>query len=101
MQLLLMANQWEVYNVRGEFAKGTHYRLISSFYVYRHLASLSIDAESGGTIIGVPTSKRGPRLTHLFFTDNNLIFCKANSVEWRRMLKILEKYDLAWGKSST
>jgi hypothetical protein len=29
----------------------------------------------------------------LFFADDSLIFCKANSVEWRRILKILEVYE--------
>jgi hypothetical protein len=34
-----------------------------------------------GTISGVPTSKKGPKITHLFFADDSLIFCKANQVE--------------------
>lgn len=33
-----------------------------------------------GIITGVPTSPRGPRLSHLFFADDSIIFCKANSV---------------------
>jgi hypothetical protein len=31
------------------------------------LSSLINQAERAGTITGVPTSKRGPRLTHIFF----------------------------------
>jgi hypothetical protein len=41
-------------------------------------------------------SKKGPRLSHLFFADDNLLFCKVNLVEWRRISKILEKYEVAF-----
>jgi hypothetical protein len=57
------------------------------------LSSLLHHAVQSGTITGVPTSPRGPYLSHLFFADDSLIFCKANSVEWRRILKILEVYE--------
>ncbi len=33
-----------------------------------------------------------------FFADDSLLFCKANSVEWRRLMKILEKYEVASGQ---
>jgi hypothetical protein len=55
-------------------------------------------AESLGVITGVPSSKKGPRLSHLFFADDSLLFCKANSVEWRRITNILEKYEEASGQ---
>ena len=37
--------------------------------------------------------KRGPKLTHLFFVDDSLLFCKANSQECGNVLKILEEYE--------
>jgi hypothetical protein len=61
------------------------------------LSALLMRAEKNGVLIGVPTSKKGPTLSHLFFVDDSLIFCKANSVEWRRLTKILEKYEAASG----
>lgn len=59
------------------------------------LSSLITQAIQKGVIIGVPTSKNGPRLSHLFFVDDSLLFCKANSVEWRRLMRILEHYEVA------
>ena len=32
-----------------------------------------------GSLKGIPTSPKGPKINHLFFADNSLIFCKANS----------------------
>jgi hypothetical protein len=61
-------------------------------------SSMLSKAESTWVIIGVPTSKRGPKLTHLFFVDDSLLFCKANLVEWRRLTKILERYEDASGQ---
>lgn len=43
-------------------------------------------AERKGIITGVPTSPQGPSLSHLFFADDIIIFRKANSVEWRRIM---------------
>ena len=42
--------------------------------------------------------KKGPKLTHLFFADDNLLFCKANSQECGNVLKILEEYEEVSGE---
>jgi hypothetical protein len=57
------------------------------------LSSLIQHAVNTGVLTGVPTSTRGLRLNHLFFADDNMVFCKANSVEWRRLFKILGTYE--------
>jgi len=51
-----------------------------------------------GVISGVPNSKRGPKLSHLFFADDSLIFCKANKVEWRGVFRILGVYEAGTGQ---
>lgn len=43
-----------------------------------------------GVITGVPTSPKGPRISHLLFAYDSLLFYKADSVEWRRIMRILE-----------
>jgi len=45
------------------------------------LSSLLFQAEKKGVIFCVPTSPKGPRISHLFFADDNMIFYKANLVE--------------------
>jgi hypothetical protein len=62
------------------------------------LSSLINQAVRNGVITRVPTSKNGPRLSHLFFADDSLLFYKANSVEWRRLLRILDVYEVASGQ---
>jgi hypothetical protein len=46
----------------------------------------------------VPSSPKGPRLNHLFFEDDNLLFCKAPSSDWGRLSKLLEYYEKASGQ---
>lgn len=44
------------------------------------LSALLHKAEQKGVIIEVPTSPKGPRLSHLFFADDSMLFCKSNYV---------------------
>jgi hypothetical protein len=62
------------------------------------LSSLLFQAERKGVISGVPTSPKGPRISHLFFSDDSMIFCKANLVEWRRVLRIFGIYEAGCGQ---
>ena len=49
-------------------------------------------------INGFSICKRGPKLTHLFFADDSLLFCKANPQECGNVLKILAVYEEVSGK---
>lgn len=51
-----------------------------------------------GIIEGVAACARGPKISHLFFADDSLIFCQATSEECSNFLKILENYKKAFGQ---
>lgn len=42
--------------------------------------------------------ERGTRLSHLFFADDNLLFCKANIPEWIQIREVLDIYERASGQ---
>jgi hypothetical protein len=47
---------------------------------------------------GVPTSVRGLRLNHIFFTDDSLLFCKVDIKHWNGLANLLNKYESASGQ---
>jgi hypothetical protein len=62
------------------------------------LSSLLRKVEHDGHIIGIPTFARGFRLSHLIFADDSLLFCRANFMEWRKILHLLNQYEKASGQ---
>jgi len=55
-------------------------------------------AETEGRITGVPISFRGTQLSHLFFADDSLLFCRATFSEWGYIHRILQSYERASGQ---
>ncbi|XP_041011360.1 uncharacterized protein LOC121255147 [Juglans microcarpa x Juglans regia] len=62
------------------------------------LTKLIQKAESRGAITGFPIGRSGLHMSHLFFTDDCLLFCKANPLEWSRLLFSLETYEQGSGQ---
>ena len=52
-------------------------------------------AESMGDLKGVSICRNGPKLTHLLFADDSLVFCGAKETECQKLLDILAKYERA------
>ena len=51
-----------------------------------------------GSIRGVSLCRNEPKLTHLLFADDSLIFCRAKEDECQTLLKVLAKYKRASGQ---
>lgn len=46
-----------------------------------------------GNLNGVQVCRRAPQISHLLFTDDSIIFCKASIEENSRVIKILTDYE--------
>ena len=53
--------------------------------------------EGNRDIHGFSLCRRGPKLTHLLFADNSLLFCRATMEECGKVLEILNAYEVASG----
>jgi hypothetical protein len=62
------------------------------------LSHLLDKAERERTITGLPMVRGRIRISHLFFADDSLLFCKANVEEWARIQEILGLYEQASGQ---
>ena len=52
-----------------------------------------------GDFKGFSLCQRGPELTHLLFVDDSLLFCKATMEECKKIIKILESYEMGLGQT--
>ena len=62
------------------------------------LNGLITEATRAKEINGFSLCKRDPKLTHLFFADDSLLFCKADPQECGNVLKILSAYEAVSGQ---
>ncbi|XP_071923063.1 uncharacterized protein [Coffea arabica] len=62
------------------------------------LANLLTSACRNNLLTGIKISRNGPAISHLFFADDSLIFCKANSKKASEITRIFQIYELASGQ---
>ena len=66
--------------------------------VVEGLLSLIKDSTNEGKLQGFAATRNGPKVTNLFFADDCLIFCRANSRDCKELLSILRNYGQASGQ---
>ena len=62
------------------------------------LSNLLQKAKMDKELTGIKISRRAPTITHLFFADDSLVFCKANKQEAEKLKRILKVYEEATGQ---
>ena len=62
------------------------------------LNSLIVKAEREGLIHGFALNRGGPKLTHLLFVDDSLLFCRSSRSECQKVLEILASYESLSGQ---
>lgn len=62
------------------------------------LSKLIQVVEDTRAITGVPLARNKMHISHLFFADHSLLFCKANSLEWSRLIQVLDTYEHVSGQ---
>ncbi|KAL7214671.1 hypothetical protein ACSBR1_026955 [Camellia fascicularis] len=82
---------------QGRFNKVTCCRPISLFCV-EGLLALIRRAEESHRLTGIAISRGGPRISHLFFTNDSLLFGVAKLEEILVIQEILQEYKHASGQ---
>ena len=62
------------------------------------LSAMLKKEEAIGHIKGISVCRGAPRISHLLFTDDSLVFCRATMEESNRVMKILEDYERDLGQ---
>lgn len=51
-----------------------------------------------GLLKGLAACQRSPKISHLFFANDSLIFCRATKEECSNLQRVIETYEQAFGQ---
>ena len=57
------------------------------------LSAMIKKKEREGLIRGVAATSQAPRISHLFFADDSIIFCRATVAECEQVAKVLKVFE--------
>ena len=83
-----------IYHTRG-IRQGDPLSPFLFLFCTEGLNGLIKNAKLQGDIHGFSLCKRGPKLTHLPFADDSLLFCKATMEECEKVMEVLNMYEEA------
>ena len=63
------------------------------------LSALLRKAERDQKISGVSVCRGGPKISHMLFANDSLLFGRASSVDCHRLMEVLEKYERGFGSN--
>ena len=73
--------------------KGTQSPLYLFLLCAEGLSAMLRRDESGESLRGISVCRGAPRVSHLLFADDCIVFCKASTEEGLKVTKILEDYE--------
>ncbi|MCH81246.1 hypothetical protein A2U01_0002030, partial [Trifolium medium] len=62
------------------------------------LSGLLLKSQEGGLFHGLKIANNAPPISHLFFADDSVVFCRANTEEAQELTKIFKLYQNASGQ---
>jgi hypothetical protein len=65
------------------------------FLICVETLSMVVKANMEGALMGVPSSKYGSQISHLFFANDSLLFCNSFLIQWNHLTSLLKKYEEA------
>ena len=57
-----------------------------------------MEAARNNKLSGISICRGSPRITHLLFADDSILYCKASGLESRELVNILRRYEEASGQ---